>query len=104
MDVARRAERPMRRRVDIRTIYERIKVRYPDAYIAIQSGDFVSFILSQARELRFRWERLLVGTSATIRFPSTNSASMISRGASDSRRTGRWSTPSVPIAERASWS
>ena len=49
----------MRRRVDIRTIYERIKVRYPDAYIAIQSGDFVSFILSQARELRFRWERLL---------------------------------------------
>lgn len=41
----------MRRRVDIRTIYERIKVRYPDAYIAIQSGDFVSFILSQAREL-----------------------------------------------------
>ena len=51
MDVARRAERPMRRRVDIRTIYDRIKVRYPDAYIAIQSGDFVSFILSQAREL-----------------------------------------------------
>ena len=41
----------MRRRVDIRTIYDRIKVRYPDAYIAIQSGDFVSFILSQAREL-----------------------------------------------------
>lgn len=39
------------RPLSIRQVFDRYHKRYPNAYIAIQSGDFVCFLFKQALEL-----------------------------------------------------